>query len=94
MAQLRLDAAEFPGRLDEALDRLRSGDCVLVEHGGAIVAEVVLSPRPTASERPGSAQRFVEELAGEAPLDDDFRKAVLEAVAFGNQPAESAAWPP
>lgn len=89
MPQLRIDANDLPGQLDDALARLEDGDEVLVERDGAVVAQL---SRCGGQPVRGNLQLYIEERLKAEPVGDWFVDAVMEAVAAGNQPAWGPTW--
>ncbi len=105
MTEIRIDAATLPLAFQEALARLSAGDEVLLEEAGVAVARLQrcdtqraqtngvasMNAAPSRDHR-GSIAAWLADRAAEPPVDDEFENHVLEAIAWGNQPAEPSAW--
>ncbi len=90
MTQFRIDVKRLPEEIDEVLAHAAAGDEVLIERDGSVVGEFQPRPRPDLPK--GSLAGFILARRKSPPIDDDFVKAVEEAVAAGNQPAEPSRW--
>ena len=92
MTQLRIDARNLAAELDSALARLNQGDEVLLERDGEVVAQLAPCTHQEGVRGPGNILRFIEERRKAEPLDDETIEAIMEAVAYGNRPAELPQW--
>lgn len=92
MTQLRIDARNLAAELETALERLNQGDEVLLERDGQVVAQLASCSQEENVRGPGNILRFIEERLQAEPLDDETIKDIMDAVAYGNRPAEIPSW--
>ncbi len=92
MTQLRIDARNLAAELDSTLERLNQGDEVLLERDGQVVAQLAPCAHQEGVRGPGNILRFIEERLQAEPLDDETIKDIMDAVAYGNRPAEIPSW--
>lgn len=85
MGRTRIDLNR-PASIPELLERVASGEEVLLEHEGAVVA--LVSPVPGAN---GLAALFDDRRNSE-PLDEDWERDMALARELLNRPAEATAW--
>jgi len=86
MTQVRLTVERFAKDVDGALAHLNPGDEVLLERDGKVVARVRAEPHQV------DWPAFFRALDEIPPLDDDFERHVLEAIAERNKPPEEIDW--